>query len=53
LTVDGVAEALAPVIVAKTRDNTGSYAVGFSILILLAFIGATAVALLPKRQTQS
>jgi len=53
LTADGVAEALAPVIVAKTRDNTGSYAVGFSILILLAFIGATAVALLPKRQTQS
>jgi len=53
LTADGVAEALAPVIVAKTRDNTRSYAVGFSILILLAFIGATAVALLPKRQTQS
>jgi MFS family permease len=55
LTADGVAEALAPVIVAKTRDNTGSYAIGFSILILLAFIGAVAVALLPKRdrQTQS
>ena len=49
LTADGVAEALAPVIVAKTRDNTGSYAIGFSILILLAFIGATAVALLPKK----
>ena len=55
LTADGVAEALAPVIVAKTRDNTGSYAIGFSILILLAFIGAVAVGLLPKkdRQTQS
>ena len=55
LTADGVAEALAPVIVAKTRDTTGSYAIGFSILIVLAFIGAIAVALLPKRdrQTQS
>ena len=53
LTADGVAEALAPLIVAKTRDNTGSYAVGFSILIGLAFIGAIAVALLPKRETQS
>ena len=53
LTADGVAEALAPVIVAKTRDNTGSYAIGFSILIALAFIGATAVALLPKRERQT
>lgn len=55
LTADGVAEALAPVIVAKTRDTSGSYAMGFSILIVLAFIGATAVALLPKRdrETQS
>ena len=53
LTADGVAEALAPVIVAKTRDNTGSYAIGFSILIALAFVGATAVGLLPKRDRES
>jgi MFS family permease len=53
LTADGVAEALAPVIVAKTRDNTGSYALGFSILIVLAFVGATAVALLPKRDRET
>jgi MFS family permease len=53
LTADGVAEALAPVIVAKTRDNTESYAIGFSILIVLAFIGAIAVALLPKRERQT
>ncbi|HEU4766683.1 MAG TPA: MFS transporter [Pyrinomonadaceae bacterium] len=52
LTADGVAEALAPVIVAKTRDNTGSYAIGFSILIALAFIGATAVGLLPKKEAR-
>ena len=49
LTADGVAEALAPVIVAKTRDSTGSYAIGFTILIALALVGAMAVALLPKR----
>jgi MFS family permease len=49
LTADGVAEALAPVIVAKTRDSTGSYAIGFAILIVLALLGAIAVALLPKR----
>jgi MFS family permease len=48
LTADGVAEAFAPVIVAKTRDSTGSYAMGFSILIALALLGAIAVALLPK-----
>jgi MFS family permease len=53
LTADGVAEALAPVIVARTRDNTGSYAIGFSILIALAFVGATAVALLPKRDRET
>ena len=53
LTADGVAEALAPVIVARTRDSSGSYAIGFSILILLAFIGAVAVALLPKRDRQT
>ena len=52
LTADGVAEALAPVIVARTRDNTGSYAIGFSILIALALIGAVAVALLPKRSLE-
>jgi MFS family permease len=48
LTADGVAEALAPMMVAKTRDRTASYAVGFSILIALGLIGALAVALLPK-----
>ena len=49
LTADGVAEALAPMMVARTRDSTGSYAIGFSILIALGLVGAVAVALLPKR----
>ena len=49
LTADGVAEALAPMMVAKTRDGTGSYAIGFTILIALGLVGALAVALLPKK----
>ena len=49
LTADGVAEALAPMMVARTRDSTGSYAIGFTILIALGLVGALAVALLPKR----
>ena len=49
LTADGVAEALAPMMVARTRDSTGSYAFGFAILIGLGLVGAVAVSLLPKR----
>jgi MFS family permease len=49
LTADGVAEAVAPMLVASIRDRTGSYAPGFAVLIVLAAIGATAVALLPAR----
>jgi MFS family permease len=49
LTADGVAEALAPMMVATTRDSSGSYAIGFTALMIIALIGALAVALLPKR----
>jgi MFS family permease len=48
LTADGVAEALAPMLVASVRDSTRSYAGGFAILVVLAAIGAVAVAFLPK-----
>jgi MFS family permease len=48
LTADGVAEALAPMMVARTRDSAGSYAIGFTILIALGLVGAVAVALLPR-----
>lgn len=51
LTADGVAEALAPMLVAGMRDRTGSYASGFLLLILLAALGAAAVALLPRKRT--
>jgi MFS family permease len=50
LTADGAAEALAPMAVAAIRDRTGSYGDGFLILLLLAALGAAAVALLPRRQ---
>jgi MFS family permease len=48
LTADGVGEAVAPMLVARIRDASGSYAGGFSVLIGLAAIGAIAVALLPS-----
>jgi len=48
LTADGVAEALAPMLVASVRDSTRSYAGGFAMLVVLAAIGAVAVAFLPK-----
>jgi sugar phosphate permease len=48
LTADGVAEALAPVLVGRMHDVTGSYAGGFSALIAFALAGALAIAFLPR-----
>jgi MFS family permease len=48
LTADSVSESLVPMLVASMRDATGSYASGFLVLIVLAAIGAAAVACLPK-----
>ena len=48
LTADGVAEATAPLLVAATRDATGSYATGFVLLVGFAAAGAVAVAFLPQ-----
>ncbi len=47
LTADGVAEALAPVLVGRMRDVTGSYATGFAAVIGFAITGAIAVLFLP------
>lgn len=52
LTADGLAEAFSPMLVAKLRDTSGSYANGFAALIILAAIGIIAVAMLPKRDLQ-
>ena len=48
LTADGVAEAVVPMGVAALRDQFGSYGPGFGLLVVLAAVGALAVALLPR-----
>jgi sugar phosphate permease len=50
LTADGVAEAVSPWWVSHLRDTTGTYTTGFVMLIGIALLGATAVAMLPRRQ---
>jgi MFS family permease len=48
LTADSVSESLVPMFIASMRDSSGSYAAGFLVLVVLAAIGAAAVALLPR-----
>jgi MFS family permease len=48
LTGDGVAEALAPVLVGRMHDVSGSYATGFAAVIGFAIAGAIAVLFLPR-----
>ena len=52
LTADSVSESLVPMLVASMRDTTGSYRSGFLVLVVLAAIGAAAVALLPRSGQQ-
>lgn len=49
LTADGVAEATAPMLIGYLRDTTGSYRVGFIVLIAIALAGTVAIAFLPRR----
>jgi sugar phosphate permease len=49
LTADGLAEALAPMLVGHLYDRSGNYANGFAALIGLAAVGAIAVAMLPRK----
>jgi MFS family permease len=49
LTADGLAEALAPMLVGRLYDLSGNYAHGFAALIILAALGAIAVAMLPRK----
>jgi MFS family permease len=51
LTVDGFADALAPMLVGWLRDRLGSYADAFSALIIIAIVGIIAIALIPKKRT--
>ncbi len=48
LTADGVAEAVAPVLVGRMHDVTGSYATGFVTVIAFALAGAAAISFLPR-----
>jgi sugar phosphate permease len=49
LTGDGLAEAIAPWMVGWIRDISGSYANGFSTLVVLAVVGIITVIFTPKR----
>lgn len=53
LTVDGLGEAIGPVLAGGIRDKTGSYAMGFATLIALSIIGTIAIAFLPKKTLQN
>ena len=53
LTGDGLAEAIMPWMVGWIRDISGSYANGFSALIVLAVIGIITVIFMPKRMVVS
>src|SRR5213594_3163679 len=48
LAADGVGEAVAPWLVGRMRDVTGSYATGFAAVIGFALAGTIAVAFLPR-----
>jgi MFS family permease len=45
---DGIAEAVAPVLVGRLHDVSGPYVSGFTTLIVFAVVGAIAIALLPR-----
>ena len=53
LTGDGLAEAIMPWMVGWIRDISGSYANGFSVLIVLAMVGIITVIFTPKRMNAS
>jgi MFS family permease len=48
LTADGVAEAVSPMLVGYLRDVTGSYTLGFTILLAIALSGFVAIGLLRR-----
>jgi sugar phosphate permease len=50
LTADGVAEATSPMLIGYLRDRTGTYDVGFVVLIAIALAGTAAIAMLPRRE---
>lgn len=53
LTADGVAEATSPWLIGHLRDVTGSYRIGFLVLVGMALLGAAAVTALPRKRETS
>jgi cyanate permease len=53
LTTDGIAEGVAPWMVGRIRDFTGSYSKAFLFLIAVSLLGSAAVLLLPKRAVKA
>jgi MFS family permease len=53
LAADGMAEAVSPMLVAKMRDSSNSYTPGFTMLIIIAAVGALAAALLPASRRRA
>jgi sugar phosphate permease len=49
ISADVLGEALAPVLVGRLRDQSGSYTTGFTALIIFAVLGVLAISLLPKK----
>jgi sugar phosphate permease len=52
LTADGVAEAACPMLIGYLRDRSTSYQTGFLTLMVIALIGAVAVASLPRKRVE-
>ncbi len=50
LVADGVAEALFPVLLGALYNDSIGYTIGFYVLIVVALLGATFIAFLPKSQ---
>lgn len=50
LTFDGFGDALSPLLVSWIRDQSGSYANGFGVLIVLAVIGTIAIWMIPLKK---
>ena len=53
LTVDGLAEAIGPVVAGWLRDKYGSYNFGFTALILLSISGTIAIGMLPGKKPET
>jgi MFS family permease len=52
IVVDGLAEAWAPKLVGRLRDQNVNYSKGFALMITLALVGALAISLLPQKRAE-